>query len=223
MVSFSIAYCSETSPPLLLKAQEIFNAVHQGEAVSTYSHENKVLYHMNCYGFLNHLVQQTAPKAFQEMVEAMEKLKEVVPPSFDGMPCPYNYAAALKNKQLRHWEVIDTLEDIQPGDILIYLPVGFEPQDDFDVGQPVPAIHMMVVEAVLGKVKAKHHFRVIDCTRIPHNRKDDTRYPKKGGIGKSSVYLSKREENYGLQWTYTGRILAKEMVFARITQECDPF
>lgn len=216
MITFSIAYCNQPPSPLLIKAQTVFEAVHQGKAVSSYSHENKVEYHMNCYGFLNHLVQDTAPHAFQEMVDAMEKLKKTVPPSFDGMPCPYNYAAALKSKQLKHWEVVDNLEEVRPGDILIYLPPGFEPQEDFDTGQPVPAIHMMVVETVLGKTKEKHHFRVIDCTRIPHNRKDDTRYPKKGGIGKSSVYITKREPHFALQWTYTGRILAKEMVFARI-------
>ena len=217
MVTSSFTYGTQVPSPLLLKAQKVFEAIQQGRAASSYSHENKEEYMMNCYGFLNHLVQQTAPHAFQEMVEAMEKLKHTVPPSFDGMPCPYNYAAALKKRQLAHWKVVEKLEEVRPGDILIYLPVGFEPQEEFELGQAVPAIHMMVVEAVLGQVKEKHHFRVIDCTRIPHNRMDDTRFPKRSGVGKSSVYLRKEGDAYLLQWTYTGRRLAKEMVFTRIS------
>ena len=218
MFTFSTAYCNEHSSPLLLKARQVFQAIQQGNAVSSYSHENKVEYHMNCYGFVNYLVQETAPTAFQEMVEAMEKLKHAVPPSFDGMPSPYNYAAALKKRRLKHWEVVENLEEVRPGDILIYLPLDFQPQEKYEVGQPVPAIHMMIVESALGKNKAKHHFRVIDCTRLPHNRIDDTRFPKRSGVGKSSVYLTKQGETYHLQWTYTGRILAKEMVFTRICQ-----
>jgi len=216
VLSFSLTYCSETDSPLLLKAQTVFREIHSGKATSKYSHANQVLYEMNCYGFLNYLIQETSPEAFREILTAMEELKETTPPSVDGMPCPFNYAAALKHQKLKHWEMMKQIEEVQPGDILIYLPPNFEPQESFEIGQKPPRIHMMVVERVFPSKENLFHFSIIDCTRIPHNRIDDTRYPKKSGIGRSSLFLEKRGDDFALRWRADGPVQMKEMVFARL-------
>lgn len=202
--------------PLLRRAQDIFHDVHGNHKLSRYSHSNASVYHSNCYGFVNFLLCDIYPEAFVEIRDEMEVLKDEVPPSVDGSPCPFNYAAAFKRQDLKHWDVLEHLSEVLPGDVLVYMPLNFVPAKTFKMGQRAPDIHMMIVEEILSSYKGNYHFSIIDCTRVPHNRVDDTRYPKRNGIGRSSVFLKEWKKEYLLQWSPRGKSLKREIVGARL-------
>ena len=212
----TISFDKTLSSPLLRRAQDVFNDVYKKQVPSRYSHSNASVYHSNCYGFVNFLLYDVYPEAYIEIQHAMETLKDEIPPSVDGKPCPFNYSAALKKLDLSCWEVVTDLGEVSPGDILIYLPLNFKPKKTFKIGERPPSIHMMIVEEVISSHKGSYHFSIIDCTRVPHNRIDDTRYPKRNGVGRSSVFLKEWRKEYLLQWSPRGKSLKREIVGARL-------
>ena len=190
---------------------------------STYSSKNikieedRVLsYQFNCYGFVNHCIEVCHPEAYEQLVWAMNHvLVKAIPPSSDGQPCPFNYTSALTHLPLSEWQTVEALSDIIPGDILVYLPPNFHPPKDADFSKKSTGTHIMIVDQVLEKIGDTYQFIIIDSTRIPHS-KQDTRYPKGSGIGRSPVFLTPHENIVLLQWSLKGKKHEKAITIGRV-------
>ena len=148
-------------------------------------------------------------------------LSEVTPPSSDGQPCPFNYTAALTHLPLSEWQTVETLDDVIPGDILVYLPRNYRPPIDADYSKKSTGTHIMIVDQILEKVGDAYQFMVLDSTRVPHS-KQDTRYPNGSGIGKSPVFLTPCKNFTQLQWSPNGKKHEKEFTMGRI-RSCKRF
>lgn len=73
----------------------------------------------------------------------------------------------------------------------------------------------MIVDQVLEKIGDTYQFMIIDSTRIPHS-KQDTRYPKGSGIGRSPVFLTPYKTITLLQWSQNGKKHEKEITMGRV-------
>lgn len=205
--------------PLHLQASHLLHSVKTKKRSSKYSNENQVSddeFQFNCYGFVNHCIQEVCPKAYDELVEAMNgPLAESVPPSTDGTPCPFNYAAIFQEMPLTYWTAIPDLSDARPGDLMIYLPPKYQPLKEPDPQAKRTGTHAMIIDTVHGENNGSFHFQIIDSTRIPHS-KHDSRYPGKNGIGESPLFLTPCGDNYWIQWKSDGRRQEKEIFLARL-------
>ena len=176
----------------------------------------KRTYTFNCYGFVNHCVKNVSPKAYNELTHKMNyTLAPYFPPSVDGQPCPFNLNTIFKLLRLTHWETIQAIADIKPGDIISYVPPKYKPPRLPEVDRLNTGTHVMIVDKVVKKTPTATHLMIIDSTRSPHC-KLDTRFPKGSGIGKSPVVLKLNRKYVNVQWTLGKRETPKELVIARL-------
>lgn len=198
--------------------------VQSGLATSTYSHKNKDVvldgkphYAFNCYGFIDHLLRKTHPSALQEVIDFMEEMRDVIPPSIDGMPCPYNYWAffeALKIRPSPCWKLIDSFEELESGDVIAYVGPDYVHRVIDTYPSSRTGTHMLIVDKVFGQAKGMWHFSIIDCTRAAHNRVDDSRWKGKHGVGQCSLYLCKEKGETYVCWHEHKRL--KKVTMARL-------
>jgi hypothetical protein len=205
---------------LLTSAEEVLEQVSSQRIKSTYSHENKIShegYHMNCYGFINHLVQQVSPEAYGTLCQRMLTMKEQVPVSTDGMPCPFNMFAifqSLTRHMDKHWMYVP-INELEPGDVLVYQPTKYTPPQTPDLTKR-SGTHAMIVSRIVMVAERLRHFQVIDCTRDCHSA-DDLR-PGGSGIGCSNLYIKHKPDKtyYRLSWEPEKIGQKKELAAARL-------
>ena len=201
---------------LLVKAT---NIVFKKQA-SKYSPLNTIMedtYCYNCYGFINHCIQKAVPEAYDELVEGMNSLGETVPVSFDGLPCPFNYATIFQNLDLTYWERVTELKDVRPGDIIVYLPLEYTPRTSPEEGsRKRTGTHVMMVQYSHGTKGESYAFSIIDCTRKAHC-KEDSRYPDKNGIGTSPLFLTPvKGDHCVLKWGERAKNYNKNIFIGRL-------
>ncbi len=147
-----------------------------------------------------------------------------IPVSLDQIPCPFHYAAFfswLQENKHPHWETVIGFEDLQPGDLLVYLPPDFVPKEISEIPAERTGTHVMVVEEI-----AFHGDRielsVIDCTRLRHCPEDSRVKGLKDGVGRSPLTIVQRSEGALLQWGTRKRkwkrsqAFEKNLFFARL-------
>ena len=219
----------KNKPSFLVTVQDISKKVRQNQVfVSKYSHRNQVSenkYQLNCYGFVCYCIQCFSEPAYKELLKNMAQMtQEKIPRSIDGIPCPFNLSAIIKKDDLQYWNHIQSLEEVKSGDIIVYLPLNYEPPSLEEPVKKGPTYtHVMVVNQVFPKTDNEFfHFSIIDCTRKPHS-KDDTRQKqlmKTDGIGQSELLVKKNEEKencYTLQWKGKQNVLGlKELTVGRV-------
>jgi len=183
-----------------------------------YSHSNTVFPpSFNCYGFMKQLLLLTRPEAYKDLTERMYVMQNVVPPSSDGIPCPFNYVKifqCLPKNPSPHWEQVDNPEKIRPGDIIAYTPVDYIPPKIASFSKKSTGTHLMLVAKVLQATATKAFLVIIDCTRFPHSKHFDGR--KKRGIGTSLVVLHFGEAFSSVQWHFFGNRHKKEIAIGRL-------
>lgn len=229
----------DTSYPtaLIKMANTFINKIDSKEISTRYSHDNtfhhdkEILF--NCYGFISFLIKQNSPEAFEDLLKQMLALEQEykIPKSLDPLsfPSPYNYYTIFKYLQAKklsssYWEGLDDVFLLKPGDVLVYMAPGYQSPTHWDSrpsSRPT-GTHVMVVEEVLEKQDKKCVLKIIDSTRAPHNKIDDTRHKAQlieGGIGKSSLVLKKLEGShmYSLKWSKrASKRLKKEVMVGRL-------
>ena len=177
---------------------------------------------MNCYGFVWEVVCSTHIKAGEELKTKMQELSDEqgIPVSLDGTPCPFNLAEIFKQPNINYWMRIQKLEEIEAGDIMVYLPLNHDPSFPDDWKKPT-GTHVMFVHAKGKKEGEGMQFSIIDSTRKAHS-KEDSRFPKRSGIGNAPLTLIPKDEEKGiyvLQWGSNERQQVKEVVVGRIVGE----
>ena len=199
---------------LLSIVRSIFHKVQRFDYSSDYSHQNRVFkngeyrttYALNCYGFIAYCIRSFSEEAYQELIHNMYSLRNIVPLSIDGIPCPFNLSAIFKQKHLKHWTHIPKLENVIEGDVIVYLPKNYMPSQFLNSNcKKATGTHVMVVSKVFERTALGFfHFSIIDCTRRPHSI-TETRYPRllkfyssfkkakkylcEGGIGEAPVFF----------------------------------
>lgn len=214
--------------PLLQEACQILKKSEEGVIACTYSHQNKIqgnLFSCNCYGFINYIVNKTSPIAYRILLDLMEKMQHRIPLSVDETPCPFNYAyifQSLSQQKCSHWSLVEKVEDALPGDILIYLPLHYEPPRFRPLEEGSTGTHIMLIEKIERMPNGTIHLSVIDCTKFPHSKREDSRAKNGGALGRSSVYLSRDGQTVYLQWQKGGILIPKQIFIGRYTGQSGP-
>lgn len=210
--------------PLLTTARRIVNGCEGNVIHSEYSHANKwssTSVAVNCYGFLQLLLLECAMIAFDRLNQFMEESRTKIPPSFDGIPCPFHYAAffnSLDNDP--HWESVQGFRNLRPGDILCYLPPDYTPKPISEMPKARTGMHVGVIEKIKVVLDSSLEIDLIDSTRRPHC-KEDSRYEKdKGGVGRAPLKISCKEDKpempFFLQWGSSQTVWEKKLFFGRL-------
>jgi hypothetical protein len=190
-----------------------------GKILSMYSHDNRVSsleWRFNCYGFVSHLLAQHHPKAYEAVVAFMHSNQDQIPVSFDQIPCPFHYSAfftSLADHKNSHWTAVKGIEDLQSGDLIVYLPQNYTPKEITEIPNKRTGTHIMIVEKVKSQEPNKITLTVIDCTRFRHCSEDSR---IKGGIGRSPVTFEIHNDQTILQWGAREKIWEKELFFGRL-------
>lgn len=211
------------SGKFLKNTREIFEYCREQEDRSVYSHDNKIpkgekgpIYALNCYGFVNYVVSQTFWKAYYMLEKRMHEMSPAVPVSDDGRPCPFHYFKifqSLPHPSCKNWTRIDILEDVRPGDVMVYLPPEFQPPIQRSANRRTKT-HLMIVDQIQHAEKNQACVTIIDCTREPHSRTEDTR--KSGGIGRATFLLDYKNPHSEIQWTGGGKKRTKNISIGRM-------
>jgi hypothetical protein len=201
---------------LLANLEHLSALMKNDSATSVYDHKNiidqtkEIRHHirMNCYGFASYIIHKTHPEAFAEIYQSMQRMSPRIPLSCDDIPNPYHYIQALKTKRLKYWSLVHSLKSCQPGDILAYMPENFRLQKKPTFkGGALYGTHLMFANHYYGCAdNFYHHFNIIDCTRRPHSRQYDSRWPdKKNAIGLSSIFIKPLATNKKvmIRWSFT--------------------
>lgn len=128
----------------------------------------------------------------------MYDLKETIPISIDGLPCPANLIKIFQCKS-SHWSKIENLGEVQGGDIIVYTPKGYTLTKQFN--SKTFGNHAMLILEVLPQKNDEHCFSVIEYTR---------RGKKATPIQKSVVHIIPTT----VRWKT--RRYRRDIVFARI-------
>jgi hypothetical protein len=205
----------------LHEAQNLYLKLKRGCITSTYSHLNHVEgldYQFNCYGFVNHCISLSYPRIYFELIKVMNTvLHEVVPPSFDGQPAPFNYASIFQSVSSPFWKRIGSFDDASTGDLLVFVPPNYTHPDSPPMKRKSTGTHIAIIHKSYGYHKGSYSFQVIDATRVPHG-KEDSRYPRESGIGISPGMITPyRGGGSTVQWgKNASTIFHKEVTVGRL-------
>ena len=197
----------------------IIDDCQSGKTLSTYSHDNRASsleWRFNCYGFISHLLAQQHPKAYDAVVEFMHSNQDRIPISVDQIPCPFHYSAfftSLTDCKNSYWTAVKGIEDLQSGDLIVYLPQNYTPKEITEIPNKRTGTHIMIVEKVKLQEPNKTTLTIIDCTRFPHCSEDSR---IKGGIGRSPVTIQTQNEKMILQWGAREKVWEKDLFFGRL-------
>ncbi len=144
-------------------------------------------------------------------------MKSRIPKSCDGLPCPFNLFTVFQTLNERPEELWSPIPipKIQPGDILVYLPINYKPSKIPDLSKPT-GTHAMIVKEIVS-LKPHLQLKIIDCTRKPHNL-TDTRHPYNSGIGASDIFIiyDNLQNTYRISWHAGKKGLQKELFAGRL-------
>lgn len=230
MSSLQVTFPTDPSIPaflaevntLLGTAKRIADWCEANGLESDYSHQNRwdvYRVSVNCYGFLQLLLFASSRVAFERLEHFMRQSPKI-PPSFDGIPCPFHYAAIFYNEKDPHWEGISRLTHLREGDILCYLPPKFTPQTITEMPKAKTGMHVGIIEKIKLARDSSLEIEVIDSTRRPHCKEDTRSEKDKGGIGRAPLRISCKEEaghtRIFLQWGSSDIKWEKDLFFGRL-------
>jgi len=209
---------------LLEEAEKVLSTVISRKCESIYDHQNQIkgtAYHFNCYGFVDYLLERVSPPARIVLHQRMCEMAPKVPPSWDGIPCPFNLFAifqSLRKQPTELWSSVDFL-DIKSGDILTYQPPNYTPPKEPDFSKP-PPMHVVIIQKVWHKESDWVHLQVIDSTRKPHNS-SDSRFPDNSGIGCSELFIrfQPSDKIYEIRWHQDAGWCEKAISVGRLNLE----
>jgi len=200
---------------IALEKKSIIKSQYSQKNEITKDSEGKLFFEMNCYGFFSLILELSHKKAAKELIKAMDQMKETVPVSIDGIPCPFNLVAIFQQADtlgLQYW-TNGTVGSIERGDVLVYQFPGFKPSHKPRDGR---GTHVMLISQVESQDGLTLTLEVIDCTRQPHNRHDSrTSFRKpRPGFGKSTVTLYQVNGQYTqLKWGDTPNAVVHQKEF----------
>jgi len=216
--------------PLLSPARALVSGIETHKIHARYANdmrENGILdengnhtYCFNCYGFIYWLLEQNAAKALEELRLIYAEFLPDVPASPDAKITPYTYYKIAQTKHaFTYWNVISSLADMKPGDLLIYIPIGYTLSDIPPPPGTKHGTHVMMVDQ-LARNDDGFTISVIDSTQRLHN-KYDARYSA-GGIGKSTnikITAGAEPGQMTLQWSEQGEIHHKLFAILRLKSQ----
>lgn len=144
----------------------------------------------------------------------MQKHK-TLPVSLDSIPCPFHYAAFFSTSGLHAWDSIPSFDKLQAGDLIVYLPPDFQPQEIKSMPEKRTGTHIMMVEQVIEKIENTVKLIIIDCTKLRHT-KYDSRPRGKGGLGRSPCSIQHTGSSYLLSWGKRKKKWEKDIYFGRV-------
>lgn len=216
-------------------ARHIVQRIQDQRATSSYGYAHCVTlqegerphYAYTCYGFLDHVLTTTHPRALDALLALQKTYLSDLPPSFDGKILPYHLVMLGDRLHFptEYWTVIRDIRTIQRGDILSYMDEGYTLLKDPPLNPEGTGTHVMFVDQVEGCVEEDDRILlkiwIMDATGRPHNRLD-SRYHhtprlRQNGIGRSPMTLccDKSFKRFWIQWSNKGRIHEKLMSILR--------
>jgi len=130
------------------------------------------VYIVDCSNFVDHILQEISPHAYSSLV------------NYSGSYSPatqhyYEFFAELTDNPDSYWNTVENLDDLKPGDILVFRKKNSR-------GRSTSG-HIMVVMNKPIRDTNVYSVRVADSAPARHSQ--DTRKPFKGGIGIGTLLL----------------------------------
>ncbi len=130
------------------------------------------IYILDCSDYVDHLLQAANPSAYSSLVNSTGSDK----PTSEHY---YHFFTGLTYKPRHYWNKINSVKELQPGDILV-----FRNQKNSRTGVEG---HVMVVMKKPVRTENSFIVRVTDSASIGHSQ--DTRLPHTSGIGIGTMQL----------------------------------
>lgn len=141
--------------------------------------ESRGVYVTDCSTYVDHIVKTIYPRAYTSLVNATGTEK----PTSDDY---YDYFVNLADKPQNHWNMIDDVEKLRPGDILVF---RFKNSLGIETGG-----HVMIVMDEPARNDNTFFVRVADSAPTGHS--EDTRLPRRSGIGIGTLMLKVDPRSY---------------------------
>lgn len=126
------------------------------------------IYVLDCSSYVDHILQNIYPNAYSSLVNRTGADK----PTTEHY---YDFFKELSSKENDYWRKINDATDLKPGDILVFRKKNNR------------SGHVMVVMDESKATSGTVTLRVADSA--PSRHSDDTRAPKKGGVGIGNLQL----------------------------------
>ncbi len=129
----------------------------------------------SCFAFVNHVLEQKAPKAYKELLTAHEEVVRTLPETHITRDFIPYYYTLLPFEYLKHWRKVE-IADIQPGDLFIYIDKDYNPDPSSRATNAPSGTHVSFVDSILdtqlvlldsSKRRRGRHFRQRDSREIP--------------------------------------------------------
>lgn len=222
--------------PHLCYARKILRSIDENRASSSYGYGNTVTvnelgqphYAYTCYGFLDHVLTTTHPKALTELLSLQKTYLSDLPTSFDGKILPYHLVMLVERllNATPWWSSIHDMTHIQEGDILAYMDEGYTLSMTPRPLHERTGTHVMMIDHVENMMEEDGRITlklwIIDATRQPHNCHDSRyhkdKYERKSGVGRSPLIITHMPScnTYHLQWSEQGKKHAKKISILRL-------
>ncbi|OGT41163.1 MAG: hypothetical protein A3F42_00780 [Gammaproteobacteria bacterium RIFCSPHIGHO2_12_FULL_37_34] len=162
----------------------------------THFDTSRGIYILDCSSYVDRILQTIYPKAYSHLISTTGSDK---PTTHDY----YNFFTRLSDKTRYYWDKIDTIEQLEPGDIIVFRHQNRS--GDASNG------HIMVVmdKPILNKNTNSYYLRVTDSAPSGHSK--DTRPSHTSGIGIGTLMLKAHPKTYqpyayawkiGARWKY---------------------
>ncbi|RDI44539.1 hypothetical protein [Aquicella lusitana] len=137
------------------------------------------IYIVDCSSYVDRILQAVYPQAYSSLVDWSGSEK---PTSYDY----YNFFTTLSNKPQQYWTKVDDVEQLRPGDILVFRYKNA-------VGDETGGHVMVVMDKPIPDEDA-FHIRVADSAYTGHS--EDTRQARVSGIGIGTMLLKVNPDTY---------------------------
>lgn len=141
------------------------------ELGGTHFDPSRGIYILDCSSYVDQILKRATPRAYSNLVVASGSIK---PTSLEY----YNFFAGLPRHSKRHWNKIDNVAQLRPGDILVF---RYKKQHSSVGG------HVMIVMKEPKRRAGAFTVRVADSASAAHSH--DTRPAHKSGVGIGNLVL----------------------------------
>lgn len=138
----------------------------------THIDTSRGVYVVDCSSYVDHILSTAFPRAYASLVNWSGNEK----PTSDDY---YHYFANLWSKSYRYWNPVGNIENLRPGDVLVFRNTS---TSGYERGG-----HVMIVMDKPKKDAGIYEVRVSDAAPSGHSK--DTRLPHTSGIGIGTLML----------------------------------
>ena len=138
------------------------------------------VYILDCSSYVDRILEAIYPQAYSNLVDWTGSDK---PTSYDF----YNFFTSLSEKSQRYWTTVDDVEQLRPGDILVF---RYKNSSGDETGGHV----MIVMDKPIFNEDDAFHIRVADSASSRHS--EDTRVSNVSGIGIGTMLLKVNPKTY---------------------------